>query len=448
MKRNMRSFTTVLLAILLLLISDYSFAQQPPWRLANGTQSIHINDIAVYPGNLDTLYAIASEEFLLSTDQGENWQIIPNVIEGGASAALKVDPFDSRRIYASHYYSSQGSNGVSMSTDGGYNWQLLFWGTFVQAAVVEIDPSNHWIIYAGQGPDDIRKSTDHGLTWDLLPTDSTMFGFYDLAIAPTDPQVLYAGYFTGIFKSSDGGDQWEELPLGFQVTWPRVAVDPRDERIVYVTSFTYGSDSGGVFKSVDGGETWKAMNNGLTQNDWDIETIEINPQNPNELFIGTGGGFPQANILFRTTNGGEDWVQFTNGLPDSGHVSSIVIDSQYNRIYIGVNAFDATGIYIYDKEISVDHEPIEMLEGFGLYQNYPNPFNSTTIIPFRLTTREWVELVIYDITGKQTTTLLQGYKAPGTHNIVWNAGGLPGGVYFYKMTIGSHSQVKKALLIK
>jgi photosystem II stability/assembly factor-like uncharacterized protein len=441
-------FPSIFLAILLLLLTGSLPAQQLQWRRANGTEGIHINDIAVYPGNPDTLYAIGSEEFLFSTDRGENWQIIPNAPEGGASAALKVDPFDSRRIYASHYYTFQGGNGVSISTDGGLNWQLLFSGTFIQAAVVEIDPLDHRIIYAGQGPSNIRKSSDHGQTWDLLSTDSTMFGFNDLAIAPTDPQVLYAGYYSGIFKSSDGGYYWEELPLGIAVTWPRVAVDPRDEKVVYATSFTYGSDSGGVFKSVDGGFNWTHMSNGLTSNDWDIETIEINPKNPNKLFIGTGGGFPQANLLFRSTNGGKDWHGFSNGLSDSGHVSSIEIDSQHKRVYIGVNAFNATGIYIYEELTSLNDKPLEMPKEFHLYQNYPNPFNSTTIIPFTLTKREFVKLEIYNVSGRQITTLLQGYQAPGTHKFIWNAEGLPGGIYFYQMTIDRRNLVRKALLIK
>jgi hypothetical protein len=260
--------------------------------------------------------------------------------------------------------------------------------------------------------------------------------------------VLYAGYYSGIFKSDDGGYHWEELPLGIAVTWPRVAVDPRDENIVYATSFTWGSDSAGVFKSSDGGLSWSPMNNGLTQNDYDIRTIEINPAHPEELFIGTGGGFPQANLLFRSTNGGKDWHGFSNGLPDSGHVRSIEIDSQDKRIYIGVNAFDATGIYIYDELTSLNDKPLEMPKEFHLYPNYPNPFNATTIISFTLPDKAYVNLTVYDVWGREVSTLIRGYKVPGTHTIVWNAGSLPGGVYFFRLTAGDRSLVRKALSIK
>lgn len=271
-----------------------------------------------------------------------------------------------------------------------------------------------------------------------------MFGFYDLAIAPTNPMVLYAGYFTGIFKSNDGGYNWEKLPLGIQVTRPRVVVDPGDERIVYATSFTWGSDSAGVFKSTDGGLTWNSINNGLTQNDRDIYAIEINPQNSEELYIGTGGGSPQTNLLFRTTNGGEDWINFSNGLTGVGHVESIVISPAYGKVYAG----SARGIYIYDYVNFVNQKPSKMPIFFKLDQNYPNPFNSTTIIPYTLLKREYVTLKVYDVSGRQISALLHGYQAPGGHNIVWNAEGLPGGVCFYKMTVGSHTMVRKALLIK
>ncbi len=441
----MPSLRAIFLAILWLLPMGLTHAQQPQWRLANGTEGIDINDIAVSPSNPDTLYAIGSEDFLFSADRGENWQIIPNAIEGGAWAALKVDLLDSRRVYASHYYSFQGSNAVSKTGDGGFTWQLLFFGTFMQAAVVEIDPSDYRVIYAGQGPSWIRKSSDRGESWELLPTDSTMGGFYDLAIAPTNSQVLYAAYLGGIFKSSDGGNQWERLPLNIPLHRPRVAVDPRDEDMVYATSIN--GDSAGVFKSVDGGFSWKAMNNGLTENDRDIRTIEINPANPQELYVGTGS--PQNDLVFKSINGGEDWFIFSAGLPGGAHVTSIKIDTLNRKLYAGLVASgNLDGIYIYDEITSINDDPVALPEVFFLEQNYPNPFNPLTIIPFTISMRAFVSLVIYDISGKQIITLLQGYQTPGRHEIIWNAEGLAGGMYFYCLSAGTHTLVRKALLIK
>ena len=131
---------------------------------------------------------------------------------------------------------------------------------------------------------------------------------------------------------------------------------------------------GGVYKSTDGGFTWEEKNEGLTNEDYDINTINIYRKNPEEIYIGTGGNIN----LFRSTNGGENWLRFDNGLPNTGHVTSIVIDTLNDRIYLG----RTNGIYIYDGLTAIKDETIIYADRFLLYQNYPNPFNPSTKIKF------------------------------------------------------------------
>jgi len=85
---------------------------------------------------------------------------------------------------------------------------------------------------------------------------------------------------------------------------------------------------------------------------------------------------------------------------------------------------------------------------FSLYQNYPNPFNPSTEITYSILKPTVVQLVVYDILGREITTLVDEKKQAGEYAVVWNAGDLPAGVYFCRLNSGSYTAVKKLLLLK
>jgi hypothetical protein len=85
---------------------------------------------------------------------------------------------------------------------------------------------------------------------------------------------------------------------------------------------------------------------------------------------------------------------------------------------------------------------------FKLYQNYPNPFNPSTKISFVIPQRSNVSLKVYNITGTEIATLVNEVKDPGAYSINFNAEKLSSGVYFYKITAGKFSSVRKMILIK
>jgi peptidoglycan/xylan/chitin deacetylase (PgdA/CDA1 family) len=82
------------------------------------------------------------------------------------------------------------------------------------------------------------------------------------------------------------------------------------------------------------------------------------------------------------------------------------------------------------------------------YQNYPNPFNPTTTIEFSLPRRDRVDLVLLDVSGRTVRRLADGVFDAGTHRLNLDAGGLPGGVYFYRLNAGTISETKKLVLAK
>ena len=89
-------------------------------------------------------------------------------------------------------------------------------------------------------------------------------------------------------------------------------------------------------------------------------------------------------------------------------------------------------------------------DGFTLSQNYPNPFNPTTTIRYEIPSVHptYVKLCVYDILGHEIKILVNQYQNPGFHEIEFNAGNLPSGVYFYRISSGKFVEVKRMLLLK
>lgn len=93
-------------------------------------------------------------------------------------------------------------------------------------------------------------------------------------------------------------------------------------------------------------------------------------------------------------------------------------------------------------------EAVERPPSFELSQNYPNPFNPTTTLSFRIPHSTFVVLKVYNILGEEVRTLVNGKKEAGTHNVLFDAVGLPSGVYFYRLTTPPFSQTKAMVVMK
>jgi hypothetical protein len=91
---------------------------------------------------------------------------------------------------------------------------------------------------------------------------------------------------------------------------------------------------------------------------------------------------------------------------------------------------------------------IDLPKEFSLHQNYPNPFNSTTEIRYQIPETRWVTLKVYDMLGREVTTLVDEMQEAGYKSVEWNANNYSSGIYYIKMISGTFADVKKMLLIK
>jgi hypothetical protein len=204
-----------------------------------------------------------------------------------------------------------------------------------------------------------------------------------------------------------------------------------------------------------------------------------------DLFF--GGGEPEEYLLFKAdAQINEVWVVAWNfgTVIDTGYARCIYDDSLYvfgvKRRVKGTLIFDASYYYNffwlaegiglirnqyddgsgldinytkvngveYGGLFSVDDEISHVLSEFILYQNYPNPFNPITKISWQSPVGGWQTLKVYDILGREISTLVNENRPAGNYVIEFNISNLPSGVYFYKLQTGDFVETKKMLLLK
>ncbi len=113
------------------------------------------------------------------------------------------------------------------------------------------------------------------------------------------------------------------------------------------------------------------------------------------------------------------------------------------------------GVPLYEVDFPEEGGPTPVEEhlrsrskSFTLEQNYPNPFNPETVIRYHLGKASHVSLVVYDITGRQVAQLADEVQPAGSHQASWDAMRLPSGIYFYRLTAGSFTALKRMTLLK
>jgi len=163
--------------------------------------------------------------------------------------------------------------------------------------------------------------------------------------------------------------------------------------------------------------------------------------------------------------------ELTHKLPKSPNSGTVFFTFKYiapntpgslDTIFANANSVNGNGTpdgdfwnYATDKVISITNSvDIRNLNGivkdFKLEQNYPNPFNPNTVIGFQVSVAGQVSLKVYDLSGKEITTLVKGNFIPGSYEINFNADkyGLTSGVYFYRLQSGNSVETKRMILIK
>ncbi len=232
-------------------------------------------------------------------------------------------------------------------------------------------PGHQNVFYIGVNNGGVWRSSDFGHTWIPIFDDQPTGSIGALAVAPSDPNIIYVGsgeglqrpdlsVGDGVFKSTDTGKTWKFMGLNEAQQIGAVLVDPHDPNKVYVAvlGHPYGpNDQRGVFKSTDGGANWakilfKDENTGAIALAFDPSNSEIiyadlwaARQGPWE----NGAWEGKTSGLFKSIDAGKTWRQLTKGLPGVpeglGRIGFSIAGSDPNRMYATVEAEKKGGIY-------------------------------------------------------------------------------------------------------
>jgi photosystem II stability/assembly factor-like uncharacterized protein len=233
-------------------------------------------------------------------------------------------------------------------------------------------PGQPNIYYVGAASGGIFKTTDGGIHWEPIFDGQPVSSIGSLAIAPSDPNIVWAGtgeahirshisVGAGIYKSTDSGKTWKLMGLEKTGRIGRIVIDPKNPDIVLAAAMghSYGPQpERGVFRTADGGKTWDRVlfvdeNTGASE-------VVMDPVNPRNIFAGmwpleihTWGresGGPGSGI-YKSTDQGLTWKKLTGrGLPTrtTGKVAMAIATSNPNRIYALIETGD--GVPVNGKE--------------------------------------------------------------------------------------------------
>jgi photosystem II stability/assembly factor-like uncharacterized protein len=343
---------------------DKSLFQGLKWRNIGPFRGGRAVTAAGVPGQPGTFYMGATGGGVWKTvDGGFIWKNISDgFMKTGSVGSIAVSLSDPNVIYVGMGEScvrnttTTHGDGVYKSTDAGKTWKHLGLENTLHIAQVRIHPTNPDIVYvAAQGnqwadnPDrGVYRSTDGGETWKLVLKVDSKTGASDLSMDVKNPRILYASMWehrrkpwhgyqmtsggpgSGLYKSTDGGDNWEKLTgeggLPGDIGKIGVSVSPANPNRVFAL---VEAEKAGIYRSDDAGKTWKQVNSEhvMTERVAYYAHIYADPQDQNTVYVMNAP-------FFKSTDGGATFQRFRVRHGDN---HELWINPNNNQWMIGTN---------------------------------------------------------------------------------------------------------------
>jgi len=438
-----------------------------------------------------------------SVDVGESWQRIEsNLKEDYVLDMLNIG--NTMYIIASDNRTASFGGLIYKSTDGGKSW--IKKSTGFDTGLLEKIVGNKKVILVGTGYG-LFRSTNGANSWTKV-LDGINYNMNVSDVAVIDSTAIVLNGTSYIYRSIDYGKNWESSQLpdlyygntvkdinnvyyigsssinrvfkssDYGQTWSRVSGIPPGNNSVqtfagYGEHIYAGLKGNGVLISTNSGNSWQTANINLN-----IKNVLSLYSNDSIVLAGTNGGgifkfisaevpikfySPTANLININSIffNWEDHIaaeKYRFQFSDSYSFNNALIDTIINNTSLNIENLQYDKIYYYristvnefwDDDFSSTYSiKIEFPVTIQLDQNYPNPFNSKTTIKYHVPERSNVELILFDITGKKITTLINELKDGGSHSYIYEISDLASGIYFYQIKNKNNIVTKKLVLIK
>lgn len=242
---------------------------------------------------------------------------------GPAKMSGRISAIDGVQSSPDTIYVGAAGGGVWKSTNGGTTFKPVFDKYTQSIGAIAVDQSHPDTVWVGTGEPWVRNSVSVG---------------------------------TGLYKTTDGGDNWQFVGLGDSEHIGRIAVDPKNSDVVYVAALGHlwnANEERGLYKTTDGGKTWNRVL--YVDKDTGCSDVVLDPQEPSIVYASTwqfrrlGWSFSSGgpgSALYRSTDAGKTWKKLTEGLPTGtlGRIAIGVAPSRTSVVYANVES-NKTALY-------------------------------------------------------------------------------------------------------
>ncbi len=317
--------------LLFLFLAENTMGQIEGWRrkIEGSPLTVGLN-----PLNPNAVYVqVGSTNLRVSHDRGRTWSLLGNP-QLTQIRQIIVHPADTSVILCAAF-----DGGIRRSIDNGVTWFTVLPDFGIDGESISYDPSHPDTMYAGNFFDGVvYRSSNRGLTWTQMGTSASFL--CALAVRPDSGNILLAGTGDGrISKSTDGGATWRQVKEGGSQEIPRIVVSEANPMILYGTGYAGSPASTGIWKSTDGGENWF-----LTSLHESVWAVDVDNTNADVVYAGTFDLTPAA--IYKTTDAGNSWESVATGFPGNGNAWSIKVHPlDPTMVWLGLAGIPSGGLY-------------------------------------------------------------------------------------------------------
>jgi photosystem II stability/assembly factor-like uncharacterized protein len=409
-----------------------SFDRGASFSRLTSARDIVITDAAVErnhagPGHPGIIAYGVGLSLLLSEDDGLTWQ--KKTI---SSAPKSASTISRARMAGGVIYAMVDQLTMFKSLDKGNTWSRLSTPNLGGQQGLEVYDAN---TAAVNGYPYMLSTNDGGTTWahPLFPTSCWV-----REIFMSDAGTFYAagsysdtGGTKGMFyRTNDAGYNFRIVDVPKEIL--------RFRRIGTSAIFALGAYA--LYRSMDDGKSWTTVRSS------DVFSISYTSFAFRDSLFGI---VKEGYAFIQTHDGGTTWTPSTFSVPFRMGPDALERTSDGRLFAAGEGSLYIQSEPMTDWKISgtsafIGHEH----EKSGLSNAYPNPFNPSTNISFNLPAVSRIRLTVYDVLGREVEVLADGVYSAGRHEAVFNAGGRPSGIFFYRLQAGASTETKRLLLLR
>lgn len=447
------------------------------------------HDIGFSPHDPDVVYVFNDGGVGKSTDGGRFFELKNRGLETAQFYKIASAMTDTNVIIGG--MQDHGLQGTDLSDYPNREWRV--WGFLdgTEVAVDHTDASTFYGVWADGQYLRTRTGVDNYDTQMINTgidlTENSFFYFNPFRMDHQDPQVLYTATTQRLYKTSNGGNQWQAV--GNIANCKAIEVDRQNPNYVYAATYS-NAGTWNFYRSSDAGENWQTTAN---RPGWRVTDIEADPLEEGVLYVTRNSAFANMPHIYRSRDYGDTWEPLQGNLPDIP-VSAVAVNAFDNNciylatdlgVYISVDGGQEWVEYNYNIPVTfvndIHYHPADSTVRIGTYgrgawktksfltsttvdtgeelegahfivgQPFPSPATEAVSVTAHLPTKQQLTVKIFNLLGQEVHSLVEEESVEGEHTFKWSLQDKTGrrvqaGIYFYWIKVADQAITRKVIV--